>query len=251
MSVSKIWTRYIPPPLSPDYSHTHTEYKQIRLTVAPSRPSPEARTCKEPHRCGWSELLLVWESDKKKDIFLDLKTVYSSCGSLKLSEKAGEYEAGWQGAVSPRNISWKKRGMLTTHLQADSVFWISLLTFRRRKHWRDINTKTERERGKWKRKWERQYVREKERSRVEQGKGERQYVWGKERSCVKQRKEERVGRERGEKKRHTEREVLTEAKVVYCEVAAVQTEMIPCPGTKGGKSTGHTYTTSLVSCILC
>lgn len=28
------------------------------LTVVPSRSSPEAETCREPHRCGWSEPLL-------------------------------------------------------------------------------------------------------------------------------------------------------------------------------------------------
>ena len=48
---------------------THsTVYKETGLTVVPSRSSPEAETCTEPHRCGWSEPLLSSVSDKKRSI---------------------------------------------------------------------------------------------------------------------------------------------------------------------------------------
>lgn len=47
-------------------THTQTVNKGILLTAAPNRSSPEAETCRAPHRCEWSEPPLVLESNKTK-----------------------------------------------------------------------------------------------------------------------------------------------------------------------------------------
>lgn len=57
---------------SPDNSDPHNctnaVHKEIWLTVAPSRSSPEAKTCRGPRRCEWSEPALALESGKIKEI---------------------------------------------------------------------------------------------------------------------------------------------------------------------------------------
>lgn len=61
--------------------------------------------------------------------------------SLKLVDSVYFHQEKW---------AERREELLTTHLQADPVFWISLLAFRRGEHWRDRHIKTRRG-GEWKR----------------------------------------------------------------------------------------------------
>ena len=124
---------------------SHTVNWQTGLTVVPSRSSPEAGTCRGPRRCGWSGPPLAWESDRKTN------TGSGGGGGIKDRWPNVWEICDWrvwrlwtQSAASPRMTDWKMRGMLTTHLQADPVFRISLLAFRRGEHWRDGHVDTKR-----------------------------------------------------------------------------------------------------------
>lgn len=51
-------------PITLKHAHS-TVHKESGLTVAPSRSSPEAETCREPRRCGWSGPPLSSESEEE------------------------------------------------------------------------------------------------------------------------------------------------------------------------------------------
>lgn len=71
-------------------------YKETGLTVVPSRSSPEAGTCREQHRCGWSGPPLVWESDNKKQMQREILKIgidtSSSSAGIKALKEAGRVE---------------------------------------------------------------------------------------------------------------------------------------------------------------
>lgn len=117
----------------------------MSVTWAPSRSSPEAETCKEPHRYGWSEPLPSLGSGAGTCTRNKGQSKVQSCSYAQVWSKKIKMLAGC--FFLPQETSF-----CTTDLQTDPVLWIGLLAFRRGEHCR--NGGGEKENGKRVNQWE-------------------------------------------------------------------------------------------------